>query len=307
MNTKQQLAPASTRPLDFFALAVLLLICASWGLQQVAVKLALPAFPPLTQMTLRTAGAMAIVVAVLTLAKRRDLLRRDGAVWWGLLAGTLFAVEFVLIYVGLQWTDASRSTVFIYTAPFFVALGARWLLPEERLRPVQWAGLVLSFIAVAVALGVPSVSGSARAFTGDLMLLAAGALWGATTLVIKASPLREVPPEKVLLYQLGVATVVAGAVALLVGERIEAPSAMSFWALAYQTVWIGGVTFLLWFRLLLRYPASLMQAGTALTPLFGVLGAFMILGEPLTPPFALAVLLAVVGLALLNLRPGPRP
>lgn len=307
MISKPQPAPASIgssvskRPLDLFALFSLLLLCASWGLQQVAVKLALPAFPPLTQMALRSAGAIAIVLAVLVSMRRRDLLRRDGAVGWGLFAGALFATEFILIYVGLQWTDASRSSVFIYTAPFFVALGARWLLPDERLRPVQWVGLALSFIGVTVALGTPSVSPSARAFTGDLMLLAAGALWGATTLVIKASPLRRVPPEKVLLYQLGVAAVAAGVAALLLDERIAAPTPVSYWSLAYQTVWVGGVTFLLWFRLLLRYPASLMQAGTSLTPLLGVFGAFLILNEPLTAPFGLAVLLAVAGLVLLSL------
>lgn len=301
MDNNRQLAVPSARRLDFFALSALLLICASWGLQQVAVKLALPGFPPLTQMALRTGGAMAIVVAVLVLTRRRDLLRPDGAVGWGLLAGTLFATEFILIYVGLQWTDANRSTVFIYTAPFFVAIGVRWLLPDERLRPVQWGGLVLCFIGVMVALGTPGVSASARAFTADLMLIVAGALWAATTLVIKASPLRRVPPEKVLLYQLGMAVICSIPAALLLGERIAEPPAESWWALAYQTVWIGGVTFLLWFRLLLRYPASLMQAGTSLTPLFGVLGAALILGEPLTAPFGLAVLLAVAGLVLLNL------
>lgn len=307
MQPKPQLAPAaagnpaSRQPLDLFALAALLVLCASWGLQQVAVKLALPGFPPLTQLALRSAGATVIVLGALALTRRRDLLKPHGAAGWGLLAGALFAAEFILIYVGLQWTDASRSAVFIYTAPFFVAVGARWLLPEERLRPAQWAGLVLCFVGVVVALGTPGVSASARAFTGDLMLLAAGALWGATTLAIKASPLRRVPPEKVLLYQLVVATAGAGAAALLLGERIAAPPAVSWWALAYQTAWVGGVTLLLWFRLLLRYPASLMQAGTSLTPLFGVLGAALILGEPLTAPFGLAVLLAVAGLVLLNL------
>ena len=134
------------------------------------------------------------------------------------------------------------------------------------------------------------------------MLLGAGALWGATTLAIKASPLRFIRPVKVLLYQLGAAALSATIAALTTGERIQDPSETAYIALLYQTVWVGGVTFLLWFRLLARYPASILQAGTSMTPLFGVVSAWILLGEPITPPFALAVALVVSGLLLINAK-----
>ena len=64
---------------------------------------------------------------------------RDGTLWPGVLAGLIFGIEFVLIYQGLLLTSASRAVVFLYTAPFFVALGS-YVFLGERLRAAQWAG-----------------------------------------------------------------------------------------------------------------------------------------------------------------------
>jgi drug/metabolite transporter (DMT)-like permease len=290
----------SRRPLDAVAIALLVLLCVSWGFQQVMVKLAFATFPPILQMTLRSAGACAIVVAWCLATGRGALLQRDGTLGWGIVAGLLFGVEFILIFAGLQWTDASRSAVFIYTAPFFVALGATWLLPDERMGPAQWLGLFASFVGVAIALGVPHVAASTRAWLGDLMVLAGGALWGATTLVIKASPLRRAPPEKVLIYQLAVSAVVGAIAALLAGERMGEVTAVAVGSVLYQTVWVAGFTYVLWFRLLSTYPASPLQAGTSMAPLFGVASAAVVLGEPISLGFGLAVLLVVGGLVLVN-------
>jgi drug/metabolite transporter (DMT)-like permease len=290
------------RPLDAVAIGALMLLCASWGLQQVAVKLALPTFPPMTQMGLRSAGASAMVIAWCAVTGRGGLLDRDGTFGWGLLVGFLFTAEFMLIYVGLQWTDASRSAVFLYTAPFFLALGARWLLPQERLGFAQWLGLLLSFAGVGIALGVPRAVPSARALLADLMVLAAGALWGVTTLAIKASRLRSTQPEKVLLYQLAMSAIGGALGAIVLREELGTASTPTIGALLYQTIWVAGITYVLWFRLLTVYPASPLQAGTSMTPLFGVVGAFLILGEPITPSFAVAAALVVSGLVLVNRR-----
>ena len=292
------------RPLGPAAVATLVVLCASWGLQQVAIKLALPAFPPMIQMSLRSAGAFLLVLLWCLAIRQGRLLTRDGSLPWGLLAGLLFALEFILIYVGLQWTGASRSAIFIYTAPFFVALGAHWLLPHERLGPLQWLGLLASFAGVAVALGAPAPATSSRALLGDLMVLLAGALWAATTLVIKATTLRSTPPETVLLYQLGVSALLGAVGAALAGETMGDVGALPFWALAYQTVWVAGITFVLWFWLLARHPAGPLQAGTSMTPVFGVLSAAFILGEPLSVSLVLAAGLVVLGLVLVN-RPRP--
>ncbi|VCU71362.1 putative inner membrane transporter yiJE [Pigmentiphaga humi] len=290
------------RPLDTGAVAMLVLLCASWGGQQVAVKIALPAFPPFLQMGLRSLGAGLLVLAYCLATGRGRLFRRGGDLGLLLWSAACFTGEFVLLYVGLQWTDASRTALFLYTAPFFVAVGATWLLPAERLRWAQWLGLGLSFCGTAIVLGVPHAAASRYALLGDLMIIAAGALWAATTLVIKTTRLAGSPPEKVLLYQLGVSGVAGLLVAALMGESVGAATWGQAAALSYQTIWIAGVTFLLWLRLLANYPASTLQAATSMSPLFGVAFAALVLGEPISPLFALAVGLVVAGLVLLNRR-----
>lgn len=301
MSTTQQVpASAATRPLDAAAAAIVVLLCLSWGFNQVAVKLAIADIPPLLQATVRSLGA-AVLVWLWTLVRRVPLYRRDGTLWPGLLAGLLFGIEFVLIYRGLLFTTASRAVLFLYTAPFFVVLGARWLLPGDHFRASQWAGLALSFAGIAVAFGVPTPSGDPRELLGDVMLVGGALAWAATTLTIKASSLNRAPAEKTMLYQLVVSFPILGMASLAFGEKLAGwPGAVALGSLAYQTVWVVSVTFVIWFALMVRYSASRLSAFTFLTPLFGVAAGHFVLGDPLTPGFAAAALLVIAGLVLVN-------
>jgi len=210
--------PFASRSLPPLAMVMATLLCCSWGFNQVAIKLVLPEIPGLMQASIRSALA-ALVLWLWTWFRGVQLTIADGTLLPGLAAGALFAIEFLLIYEGLGFTAASRASVFLYTAPFFVVFGARWVLPAERFDAWQWLGLALSFLGVVIALGVPTPGAGKREFVGDLMLLAAGAGWGATTLIVKASRLAHAPSEKVLLYQLVVSAPMLTACAILFGER----------------------------------------------------------------------------------------
>lgn len=291
---------AVARPLDAMAAAVAVVLCLSWGFNQVAVKLALPEIPPLIQAAFRSTFGALIVVAWAR-ARGVKLMEPDGTLIPGIVAGILFGLEFLLIYRGLVWTSASRASLFIYTAPFVVVIGARWLLPGDRFDRWQWTGLLLSFAGMLVAFGVPTPGGDRYQLIGDLMLVLAGAAWAATTLLIKASRLVRVSYEKMLLYQLIVSAPMLALCAQAFGERVvEPPSAVALGSLLYQTVWVVAVTFLAWFALIQRYSASRLSVFTFLTPLFGIAAGHMVLGDPLTLAFALAALLVVAGLVLVN-------
>jgi drug/metabolite transporter (DMT)-like permease len=293
----------SARPLDAVAVVLTLVLCLSWGFNQVAVKLALPEIPPLIQAAVRSVGA-AVLVSAWAVLRGIPLLRRDGSLRAGIAAGLLFALEFVLVYRGLVWTTATRAVLFVYLAPFFVVLGARWFLPGDRFSRLQWLGLALSFAGMIVAFGVPTPAADPREMLGDLMMVAAAAAWAATTLVIKASVLNRVSQEKTMLYQLVVSAPIFAAGAALFGERLVAmPSALALGALAYQTVWVVSVTFVIWFALMIRYSASRLSAFTFLTPIFGVLAGHFVLGEALAGGFLAALALVAGGLILVN-RPG---
>ncbi|MGO9004603.1 MAG: DMT family transporter [Beijerinckiaceae bacterium] len=294
------------RPLDRRAVVLMLVFCLSLGINQVTVKIALPEIAPLVQAALRSAGAT-IVLGIFALATDRDFLQRDGTLWPGIAVGLLFALEFIMLYLGLQWTSASHAVLFLYTAPFFVAVGLIAFFPAERLRVLQWAGLILAFIGVAFALGSSS-SGTSQlrqtVLVGDLFCLAAGALWAATTLVVKATKLRFAPALKVLLYQLGVSTVVIAAAAVLHGEpwpHNVSPAALA--SMSYQTFWVVCLTFLTWFWLLRRYRAGELSGFTFLTPVVGVFAGWLWLGEDLSLGFLLALCLVAAGIVLVNWQP----
>jgi drug/metabolite transporter (DMT)-like permease len=293
-------ASPSSRPLDAFAVAVTIGLCLSWGFNNVAIKLAIHDIPPLIQSASRSMIA-AVLVGTWTQIRGIPLLRRDGTLRAGLLAGVLFALEFLLIYRGLVWTTVTRGTLFLYLAPFFVVIGSRWLVPGDHFRLSQWLGLLLSFIGIAIAFGLPTAAVSPHQALGDLMLIGAALAWAATTLVIKVSPLNRISAEKTLLYQLVVSAPLLAAGALVFGEHVDAiPSPLALGAFAYQTIWVVSVTFAVWFALVVRYSAARLSVFTFLAPLFGVAAGHIVLNEPLTPAFTVAVALVAAGLLLVN-------
>jgi drug/metabolite transporter (DMT)-like permease len=302
MSSNQRF-PSARRPLSPGAVALMLMLCLSWGFNQIAVKLALPDISPFLQATIRSAGALPVLLIIGSL-RGVKFFERDGTLGAGLLAGVLFGAEFVLIFRGLLLTSASRAVVFLYTAPFFVALGSYQVL-GERLSGVQWGGLALSFLGVALAIGIPQADVDANVLLGDLMIVGGGAMWAATTLVAKGTRLRLVAPEKALGYQVAVSIPILGLAAWLSGEtltRVPGPLALSL--MAYQAIWVVGTTFTLWFALVKTYSASKLSAFTFITPLFGVVASYFIMHDTLNPVFGAAAVLVIAGLFLVN-RPSP--
>jgi drug/metabolite transporter (DMT)-like permease len=202
-------------------------------------------------------------------------------------------------------TSASRAVVFLYVAPFFVALGSHQFL-GERLSALQWGGLGLSFAGVALAIGVPQPNVDASVLLGDLMVVGGGALWAATTLIAKGTNLRNAAAEKALGYQVAVSIPILGFAAWITGEAItHAPGPLAVSLLAYQAFWVVGLTFVLWFALVKTYSASKLSAFTFITPLFGVAASYFIMHDTLTPVFGAAALFVVAGLYLVN-KPDPK-
>jgi drug/metabolite transporter (DMT)-like permease len=298
-----EMNPSAGRPLGPGAVAWMLMLCLSWGFNQIAVKLTLPDVPPMLQAMIRSAGALPVLLLIARLRGVR-MFERDGTLGAGLFAGLLFGLEFVLLFHGLKLTSASRAVVFLYTAPFFVALGSYQFL-GERLRASQWGGLGLSFAGVALAIGVPQANVDARVLLGDLLVVGAGALWAATTLVVKTTSLLRAPPEKALGYQVAVSVPILGFAAWIWGETLtRVPGALALSLMAYQAIWVVGLTFLIWFALVKTYSASKLSAFSFITPLFGVVASYVIMDDTLTPIFGVAALLVMAGLYLVN-RPDP--
>jgi len=281
-------------------------LCALFAMGQITIKIGNQGISPLMQAALRSAGATVVIVAWM-LRQGISLKPKPGIAAPAMLIGVLFALEFVGFYWGLALTTAARGTILLYTAPFFVALGAHYLL-EERLTPLQWLGLLLAFAGVALVVGGrASSAANASTITGDLLCLGGGVAWAATTLVIRGTALRDEQAERSLLYQLAISAVLLMAVSLLMGEEhgeagIFAPTLGTWLALAYQILAVASFGYLWWFVLIQRYSPARLSAFTFLTPLFGVVFAGLMLGEQLTLPLLGAAVLCAGGLWLINRR-----
>ena len=288
-------------------MVTLVVLCASWGLQQISIKIAIEGIPPLMQAGMRSVGAGVLVFIWMTL-RNRNLWAKDGSLGWGIAVGLIFSVEFLMIYWGLKFTNASRAVIFLNTMPFFTALGAHWFIPTERMQVRHIAGLCCAFIGILAAFSESFNLPDARMLVGDSMLLAGALLWAAVTVTIKASPLSRIPASKNLLYQLAVSAVILPVCSLALGEpTVFRITPLIAGCVLYQIVWVAFVTYLVWFWLINNYPASRLSAFIFLTPIFGVLEGALLLRERVTPRLMLALVLVSAGIYVVNRRTSPKP
>ena len=295
--------PANERRDAVDTLAVALMICLtlSGGLNGVAAKLSNTGYSPVFLAMVRSALG-GLLVFLWCHWRGIRLFERDGTLWVGALAGALFGLEFLLIFIGLDYTSVARSALLVNTMPFWTLLAGHFLL-GEKISGRKIGGLVLAFGGLTLIFSDKLSLPGPDAFVGDLLSLGAGLAWAATMIVIKGTRLVHVAAEKLLLYQLAGAAILSALALPIGGPLIRDGNAIATWALLFQAVYIVAITYVLWFWLVQRYPASGLSSFTFLTPVFGVLFGGILLGEPLGATIFLALGLIVVGLVLVNRSP----
>ncbi|MFK0310716.1 DMT family transporter [Pseudomonas sp. NPDC090233] len=290
------------------AAAIMVVLCLTWGAQQVAIKLVAADVSPMMQVALRSGIAALLVWGVghwvVRTAWLQDIWYRSGAV-----VGLLFAAEFLFIAEGLRWTTASHMAVFLYTAPLFAAIGLHVRLPEERLNTRQWLGIGLAFAGIAVTFLTPRTAvegapGFVSSLLGDALGLCAGAAWGLTTVAVRTSRLSEAPATQTLFYQLAGACVLLMPLAFITGQSSVNLTGAALASLAFQTLAVSFASYLIWFWLLKRYLAARLGVLAFMTPLFGVLMGVLWLDEHTTDRFLFGAVLAMAGLLVVNLGKG---
>lgn len=282
-------------------MATMVLCCFVWGFNNVVIKLAAVDISPVMQSGLRSVLA---TLLILLWARMRDipLMQNDGTLRAGLIAGALFAGEFLFVYAGLAHTGASRMVVFLYTAPCLTALGLHWFVPGERLHAAQWLGVLLAFGGIVAAFG-DGFASSPASLLGDTFGVLAGIFWAATTVWIRATGLTRISAAKVLFYQLAVSSAALPAASWLMGEPgVINVTPLAVASIVYQGVVVAFATYLAWFWLLTRYLAGRLAVFGFLTPLFGVVMGALVLSEPMRPAFVGALAMVGTGIWLVNAK-----
>lgn len=286
------------RSMDGLAVLTMLFLTLVWGLNTVVGKIAIGGVDPMFLSFLRAVIA-AIAVYIWCVYRRIPIFTADGSLLSGAVVGILFGVEFAMIYIGLDLTSASRANLMVNTMPLFTLLGGHFLL-SERATPLKIAGTLLSFIGVAVVFFDELSLPSPLAIYGDLLCIGGGAAWAATALLIRRSKVGHVAPEKILLYQLAGAALIALPFLPFSDGLVRDMNGVVIVAILFQSLFVVALTYSIWFWLMTRYPLTGLSAFTFLTPVFGVVFSGLVLREPLTFGLLCGLGLIVIGLMMVN-------
>lgn len=288
--------------IDAIGAGVLIGFSLLMGFNQALVKLVNAGFAPSFQAGLRSIVALVAIILFARILGRKFILPRR-LFWPGLASGLCFTIEFILLFQALDHTTVSRASIFFYTMPVWVALGAHFLIPGERMTPLKALGLALAVGGVAMAFGGEGAAKAGPdALFGDFLCLIGAMFWAGIVLVTRSTTLSEATPEMQLAFQLAVSAPLMIGFAYLTGDTLRAPAAMHLGILGFQGFIVVGVGFMAWFWVLSVYPASDMASFGFLTPLFGVVFGWLIFNDPITLRLVAALALVGFGIALINYR-----
>jgi drug/metabolite transporter (DMT)-like permease len=286
--------------LDLPAVVTLMTVTMLWGLNYPAIKFSNQGVSPVFASTLRSIIA-SMCGLIYCLRKEEKLFHTDVRLFHGVMVGLLFGAEFACIYIGLLYTDAARSVLFVYLSPFVVAIGAHFFLKGDRLNFLKILGLTLAFTGIFIVFGGRPKTAKATMVWGDILQIAAGVLWGATTLYIKKFMANRVEPIHTFLYQLFFSIPILLFVSIILEPKwfykIDPIIAAS---LFYQSIIIAFITYLIWFKLIHRYSVSRLSSFTFFTPIFGVLFGILFLHEELTVSLMIGLPMVSMGIFLVN-------
>ena len=285
------------KPIDAFGATALVGVATLLAINQIVIKVTVDGFAPVFQSGLRSAIALVIIAAWIAWFRIPLHLTRIEVVW-GIIAGGFFALEFLCLFIALDLTTVSRTSILFYSMPVWLGLAAHLFLPGERLNAGKLLGMALAISGVALAL---FESGNGHRL-GDFLALVASFSWAAIPLVVRTTPLAGVNPELQLGFQLLVSALVLLALAPLFGPLIREPTSFHLLGLVYQAIAVASLGFLGWFKLLKIYSASGVASFSFLSPVLAVVFAWMILDEEIRLQDWIALTLVAAGLVFINRR-----
>jgi drug/metabolite transporter (DMT)-like permease len=281
-------------------LCLVLFTACSWGASWPQTKFLLSELPPFTMRTF--CGTCGCLFAVMVAVARRERLVPPCAQWGRLLLFSMLNYGlFVILSTETQvYLPASEAVVITYTLPIWASLLA-WPLLNERPSWRQYLALVLAIGGVALLVGVGSVAMNWDQMPGVAMGLVAAALFGLGTVLAKRAPL-ALPPATSVAWQAGLGTVTVGSLALFETADWSRVTPAGWACVAYVATIPMTAAYLAWFRALRLVPASMAATTVLVSPVVGVLGSTLVLGETLGPRQILALTMTLAGVALAALR-----
>ncbi len=284
--------------LDLKAVLLLTGICLLWGLNGPAIKVSNLGVAPMFAAGIRSVVA---TICLIFWMKYRKMALFPGRVVDGLWVGLLFGFEFSILYTSLLYTTTSSAWILLYTTPFWHAVGAHFFLQGDRLTTNKVVGLILAFVGVVVLLSKYVNLPSSTQLLGDVLALLSALMWAVTTLFIRRRLVGHVSHHHTLFYQMIFSIPVLFGLSFLIGEtQVKHLDTLIVLSLAYQSVVIAFLSYIVWFAMVHLYPISRLTAFTFLTPVFATLAGALMLGESVSWGVVFSLVLVSVGIYVVN-------
>ena len=280
------------------AVAIALFICVLFGGNQVASKIALQQFPPMLCAALAF-SISTIVLWVYAWVKDREWLVPDRRIWrLHIISAILFILFNSIALIGLQFTLASRASIFIAMHPFFVVV-FNYLTPNrERLGWRRWLGLGLTLAGVLIVFSERLYPSLGASWIGDSLLLLASAVLGLMILCLRAVT-RYVSPIQATFWQMGLSVPIFWLAALIFEDALNLTRfSESWWGIFYMGLIVNAIAFVVRAELFRRYSASTVSAFLFVSPITGLWLSHWFLNDPLNWTLVLGGAMVALGVFL---------
>ena len=277
-------------------LCLVLFTACGWGASWPQTKFLLGQLPPFTMRTV--CGVCGCLFAVLVALIRRERMIPPRGVWPRLVLFSMlnYGIFVVLSTETQVYLPASEAVVITYTLPVWASLLA-WPMLGERPTIVKFVALALAVGGEALLVTAGSVDARWEKMPGVVMGFAAAVLFGFGTVVAKRWPL-AMPPATNVAWQCGLGLIPVGGLAIFETADWSRVTPVGWTCVAYVATIPMTVAYLAWFRALRLVPASVAATTVLVSPLVGVLGSTLVLGETLGPRQMVAMAMTLTGVAL---------
>ena len=283
--------------MDLKGAAMAVLISLLWGANTVVIKMGLEDAPPLRLAWMRFVVGGVVICLWAWVTGRFAGFRIEPGEWRPLIfLGLLFSVQMTATNVGTWLTSASHASVLLNLYAVHTVVLAHFLIPGDRLTARKLAGVLVAYSGI-VLLGARQVTRGSPTLLGDVVVTVAGVLLAERTVYL-ARAVQRLDPVKLLLSQAVVGTALFVVVSALVEPAPTRWSLRLAGSIAYQGVLISGFNFVVNLALLRRYRPSSLSAFFLTQPIFGVIAAALVAGDPLTLDLLVACAAVAVGIGL---------
>ena len=272
-----------------------------WGAHWVMARAISAEVTPIAMSFWRWAIAMVILAPFAWQPLMRDRAKLLAAWPQVLFFGTIGTVVYnALTYLGLRDSTATNGLLMQSLIPVLIPLFA-WLIFRDRIRALTVVGIGLSLTGVLCIVFRldPAAVAAFRFAPGDLWLLANVTLWALYTACLRWTP-HDVSPLA-MFYAVMIAGMITGLPAYLLeraaggGIQWSLPVAA---AIVYMGAFPSAVCFLLWNRGVALLGPSRSGPFIHLTPVSGILMAWVFLDERLHDYHVAGIVLIATGLVL---------